>query len=139
MKQLVILAIMAMVAGCATRGDPRLSGTFISDKAATLAYLESTGAYEPAKLAKLGDLFGKLEVTYDGPCVTVVLDGFTQTDPFRIADSGPDHVSIETGLGPEEFLGGEVLITNRLDFTGDGYWLSGGALEPPFKEKFRKK
>ncbi len=139
MKHIIALAVLVCAAGCGQRGDPRLSGTFVSDKIATLSYLESTGKYDTNRLAKLGTLFGKLEITYHGSKATTVLNGKTETEDFRIVDSGPNHVSLETQFGTEGILGKVMMVTNRIEFTNDGYWVSGGMAELPFKEKFVKK
>ena len=139
MKQIVTSAILICAAGCGQRGDPRLSGTFVSDKAATLAYLEATGEYEAERLQKLGALLGKLEITYHGRTATTVLDGKTKTEEFKIMDSGPNHVTIETQFGSEELLGKIMMVTNRIEFTHDGYWVTSTMMEPSFKEKFVKR
>ena len=140
MKQLIMLSIIGLLAGCATQGDPRLSGTFISDKAATVAYLESSGYYKPESLELLRPMFGKLEITYNGLCITATMDGYTNTGKFRIVDSGPSYVTITDILGNEELCGASMAFTNRLEFTEDGYWLiEADSGKHPFKEKFIRK
>ena len=139
MNKLIMLAIIGLLAGCATRGDPRLSGTFISDKAATVAYLESTGYYKPENLELLRPMFGKLVVTYNGLLATTTMDGHTRTGEFSIVDSGPSHVTIRSEIEYGELIEEPVVFTHRLDFTDDGYWLMEADSEHPFKEKFKRK
>lgn len=134
-----MLAIIGLLAGCARRGDPRLSGTFISDKAATVAYLESTGYYKPESLELLRPMFGKLEITYNGFSMTSTMDGHTNTGVFSIVDSGPSHVTIRSEMDFGELIEEPVVFTHRLDFTDDGYWLMEADSEHPFKEKFKRK
>ena len=139
MNKLIMLAIIGLLAGCATRGNPRLSGTFISNKAATVAYLESTGYYKPESLELLRPMFGKLEITYNGLSMTSTMDGYTKTSRFSIVDSGPSYVSIKSKMGHEELIGKTIYITNHLEFTSDGYWVMDADQSHPFKEKFIRK
>ena len=134
-----MLAIIGLLAGCATRGDPRLSGTFISNKAATVAYLESTGYYKPESLELLRPMFGKLEITYNGFSMTSTMDGHTNTGVFSIVDSGPSHVTIRSEMEYGELIGKTIYITNHLEFTSDGYWVMDADQSHPFKEKFIRK
>ena len=139
MKKIIALLFVVSAFGCVQRGDPRLSGTFVSDKTATLAYLESTGKYDTNHMSKLGALLGKLEITYRGTKATTVLNGQTETENFRIVDLGTNHVTIETQFGTEEILGEIIMITNRIEFTSDGYWVTSPMMDPTFREKFVRK
>jgi hypothetical protein len=139
MKKIIASLIIVSAVGCSHRGDPRLSGTFVSDKSATLAYLESTGEYDTNRLAKLGALFGRLEVTYQGTKATTLLNGREETEKFRIVDSGTNHVSIETQFGTEELLGKAMMVTNRIEFSSDGYWVTSPMMKESFREKFVRK
>ena len=139
MNKLIMLPLIGLLAGCATRGDPRLSGTFISDKAATVAYLESTGHYKPEHLDLLRPMLGKLEIAYNGLSVTSTMDGYTSTGVFSIVDSGPTHVTIRSEMEHGGLIDDPVVFTHRLDFTDDGYWLMEADSEHPFKEKFRRR
>lgn len=67
------------------------------------------------------------------------MNGQTETEEFRIVDSGTNHVSIETQFGTEELLGEVMMVTNRLEFTSDGYWVTSPMMEPSFREKFVRK
>lgn len=119
----------------------RLAGTYVSDRAATIAFLESTGHYNADQLKSLGSSFGKTQLTYQGDTRTTVINGVVSRHPFAIVDSGPDHVFIESTWSPEErALMGEDSETERIEFTSDGFWL--GKLQVPmdrFKEKFVRK
>ena len=119
----------------------RLAGTYVSDRAASIAFLESTGHYDADKLASFGSVFGKMEITYRGDTRTTVIDGQVAQHKFTIVDSGPNHVTIECKWSQVEgAIVGEDSEINRIEFTDDGFWL--GNQEIPmnqFKEKFVRK
>ena len=120
-----------MLGGCGQKGDARLSGTFVSDKEATLAYLRSTGAYTSGQLEKQGKLLGNFKVTYRDDSLVTELDGRVGTEPFRVVERTATSVVIETMLldKPRRFT---------ITFTEDGYWLTVVEMRRPYKEKFRK-
>lgn len=119
----------------------RLAGTYVSDRAASIAFLESTGHYDADKLASFGSVFGKMEITYRGDTRTTVIDGQVAQHKFTIVDSGPNHVTIECKWSQVEgAIVGEDSEINRIEFTDDGFWL--GNQEIPMnqvKEKFVRK
>ena len=67
------------------------------------------------------------------------MDGYTNTGEFSIVDSGPNHVTIKTDIGFAELIGEAIILTNRLEFTNDGYWIMDADTGHPFKEKFKRK
>ena len=119
----------------------RLAGTYVSDRAATIAFLESTGHYDADQLKSLGSSFGKTQLTYQGNTRTTVINGEVSKHQFEIVDSGPDHVTIESKWSPEErALMGEDSETERIEFTSDGFWLGKSQIPMDrFKEKFVRK
>gem|GEM_PF-2909286 len=142
-RNFIALCLLVLATGCATSPerraedpvppDPRLAGTFQSDKEATLEYLRSTGAYSAEKLEELGARFGKLRVAYTRNYIRSVFEGQTNQGPFKIVEVAPQHVLIETTVPPRN-----TPVRYRLTFTADGYWLSGGVLPEGFKEKFAR-
>lgn len=133
MRIILLFVALLWAAGCCTRAvDSRLSGTFVSDKAETLAYLESTGAYDAKVLELFEGLLGKLEVTYDGDMFLTVMDEYAENDQFRVLETGPDFVVIESPFFDD------LMTTSRLEFVAGGYWLNSSMMEPPYKEKFTR-
>lgn len=120
-----------VMAGCATPSDKRLDGTFISDKPATLQFLHRTGQYSTEQLDKLGQLFGRLKVTFRDGRVIIELDGVTDSFPLRITDRNATAIVLKTKLMGEP-------AESTLTFTGDGYWVIPHGTGKPFREKFRK-
>jgi hypothetical protein len=119
----------------------RLAGTYVSDRAATIAFLESTGHYDADQLQSLGSSFGTTQLTYQGDTRTTVINGEVSTHQFAIVDSGSDHVSIESKWSPQErALMGEDSETERIEFTSDCFWLGKSQIPMDrFKEKFVRK
>lgn len=136
----LLIAVLVTLTGCRTGVDPRLAGTFVSDRAATVAYLESTGHYRKEALEKIARLFGRLNVRYKGNTYISVMDGYASTNTFRVVSTGTNHVVVEISdrFGAEEGGGRVVVATNRIEFSPDGYWLSPAGRDP-FKEKFVRK
>ncbi|NJD56133.1 MAG: hypothetical protein FIA94_06970 [Nitrospirae bacterium] len=129
---LVLLAVVAglmMFSPCSAEQPRKLSGTFISDKEATLDYLRSTGAYSEEQIAKLGSVLGKMKVTFTGDTVMTELDGSKTAEEFSVVEEDADHVVILTNLEGEP-------VRNRIEFSPDGYWLITPG-DKPFREKFR--
>lgn len=129
-------ALLAVIAGlvifspCLAEQPGKLSGTFISEKEATLDYLRSTGAYSEEQIAKIGSVLGKMKVTFAGDTVMTELDGSRTSEQFRITEEGADHIVILTNLAGEP-------VSNRIEFSPDGYWLITPG-DKPFREKFRR-
>ena len=123
------MVLALLLAACSSLSDPRLSGTFVSDRDATVQYLRGTGEYTADQLDKLAPLLGKMTVRYHGTMTSIDLDGVVEEGPFRIKEVRPESTVIESQLfdDPQVYT---------LTFTKDGYWVEGGILQPPFKEKF---
>jgi len=126
---LTVVGLMVSAA-CAFAQSQELSGTFISDKEATLDYLGSTGAYSEEQIAKIGSVLGEMKVTFTGDTVMTELDGSRTSEQFRVAEEEADHIVILTNLDGEP-------VSNRIEFSPDGYWLVMPG-DTPFREKFRR-
>ncbi len=102
----------------------RLAGTYVSDRAAAIAFWESTGQYNADKLKSLGSSSGKSELTYQGSTRTTIIDGEVSTHEFAIVDSDPNHVTIAAQWSAEEQAPmGEDSDIERIEFTHDSLWL----------------
>ena len=126
---LTVVGLMVSAA-CAFAQSQELSGTYISDKEATLDYLRSTGAYSPEQLQKIGSVMGRMKVTFNGDTVMTELDDHKTSEQFRVAEEEADHIVILTNLDGEP-------VSNRIEFSPDGYWLVMPG-DTPFREKFRR-
>jgi len=129
MKILGTLFIGAVLLGCTTLREPRIVGTFVSDKNATMAYLEGTGKFSDRQLKVFSGLLGKLKIECDGVSVISTVDDFTKTEPLKIIEHTDEYIIIES-----DFLGEPV--QSKVIFTDDGYWEIGGVAGPSYREKF---
>ena len=110
---LAVVGLMVLAA-CAFAQLQELSGTFISDKEATLDYLRPTGAYSPEQLQKIGSVVGWMKVTFKGDTVMAELDDHKTSEQFKIVEQGSGYVIILTSLAGEP-------VQNRMEFVSDGY------------------
>jgi len=127
---LTVVGLMVSAA-CAFAQSQELSGTYISDKEATLDYLRSTGVYSPEQLQKIGSVMGRMKVTFNGDTVMTELDEHKTSEQFKIVEQGAGYITILTNLDGES-------VQNRIEFVSDGYWLVNPPGERPFREKFRR-
>ena len=127
---LTVVGLMVSAA-CAFAQSQELSGTYISDKEATLDYLRSTGVYSPEQLQKIGSVMGRMKVTFNGDTVMTELDEHKTSEQFKIVERGSGYITILTNLDGES-------VQNRIEFVSDGYWLVNPPGERPFREKFRR-
>ena len=132
----ICIALSFFVAGlasavCVGEKPQELSGTFVSDREATMSYLKSTGAYSPEQMEKIGSVVGKMKVAFAGDTVVTELDDHTISERFEVAEQGEDYIVILTNLDKEP-------VRNRIEFVTDGYWLISPSVEKPFREKFRR-
>jgi len=115
---------------CKIIPDPRIIGTFVSDKDATLAYMQSSGEFTEQQLKLFSGLLGKLKLECDGVTVVSTMDDHTDKEPLHIIKSTNDYIIIKS-----LFLGKP--FQSKVIFTEDGYWQVGsGALGPEYREKF---
>ncbi len=121
------------VAGCffSRPEDPRLQGTFKSDRESTMAYLQSTGAYTDKQLDAMGGLYGELVVKYHRNTYTATIDGKKIRGNFRVIEQTQDTLVIEC---PDGLI--NDTMTNRITFTDDGFWVNPYSITKPYEEKF---
>ena len=129
----LFLCIAGLMASsvCAGEKQQALSGSFISDSEATMAYLSSTGVYSAEQLEKIGSVMGKMKVIFTGNTVVTEREGDKTSEQFTIAEEGEGYIVILTSLDKEP-------VRNRIEFVSDGYWLVHPNGEKPFREKFRR-
>ncbi len=112
--------------------EPRLIGTWISDKQRTLEQFPEH--LTEAQKEKLSSLFGKLRVTYTPTTYTTELDGRTETFPYTVLGVDKHSVVIRDDSTPNPDL--DLLERStfyKIHFDGpDSYWVttqSGGLVE----------
>jgi hypothetical protein len=131
MKNLSILLLSLLVAGCATsrKHDPRLNGTWRSNRdesvAAALQRDPRWTNAPPEKLAKFRDMFGYMTVAYskDEICTHDRVKQWTMH--YRTVDRGQDYVVIQTRGGG--FADGLKMRIRFVD-GGNAYWIDSGRL-----------
>jgi hypothetical protein len=99
--------------------EPRLIGTWVSDKNRTLEHLTD------AQKESLGELFGKLKVTYGENTYTTELDDDCEIIPYTVIGQDLHSVVIRDDSEPDpdnEFL--ELSTFTKIQFDGsDSYWV----------------
>ncbi|MBI1176192.1 hypothetical protein GC207_01995 [bacterium] len=114
--------------------DSRLLGRWRSDKTETMAYVERNAGLSPDQLAKLADVYGKLEITFDQHHVMSRMDDWTQAAPYMVLSRGNSHCVIATF---NKFLGRIQKL--RFDFDADGMWETSDLKKQGLaKERFSK-
>jgi len=131
MRIFAALFICVVLLGCTTIREPRLVGKFISDKNATMAYLEESGKFTDRQLKVYSGLLGKLIIECDGESIITTLDDYTETEPLIIVESTDEYVVTEYYVLGEQ-------VNSKVIFTDDGYWVIGGIAGPNYREKFVK-
>jgi hypothetical protein len=129
MKVLKSFLIGFVLFGCSTLHEPRLIGTFVSDKDATMAYLEGSGKFTERQIKTFSSLLGKLKIECDGITVTSTLDDYTDKEKLKIIKKTDEYILIE-----DQFLGKPA--QSKVIFTDDGYWVVGGIAGSFYREKF---
>ena len=100
--------------------DPRLYGTWLSDRERTLNPFSSDTSDE------LSTLFGKLKVTFSESAYTTELDDFVETMPYTVLGIDAHSVVIRDDLAPDADMASLGLSTfTKIHFEGDdAYWLT---------------
>lgn len=114
--------------------DSRLLGNWRSDKTETMAYIEKNAGLRSEQLAKLADVYGKLEMTFDPHHVKSRMDDWTQVVPYAVLSRGDNHCVVATF---NKFLGRIQKL--RFDFDADGMWETSDLKKQVLaKERFTK-
>ncbi len=98
--------------------DPRLLGTWISDRDRTLKALRPSASDEGR--AKLENLFGKLKVTYTDTTITTELDGFVETIPYTVLGFDDHSVVVRNDSPPDPNMAiFEMSSFSKINFDGE--------------------
>lgn len=112
MRILPILLLFALIVGCTDAGDPRLEGTWVSDRERTLASLSSESAFSEEQLSFLQRNLGELQFHFSGSKTAVSFtsdpDEPLQWEPYKVRSFDEESVSISIKSGA------------RVEYTFDG-------------------
>ena len=137
----LLLLVVSLILGCGENADPRLNGTYVLDRDATMAFLETTFEDDKDKLATFDEMLSKpMKITYHGSRQTIEFEGESKTRTYRAAESGPNHLVIECEWSKlDAAIMGEDTERQRIEFAVDGFWM-GSANIPmeQFKQKYVK-
>ena len=110
--------------------DPRLIGTWQSDRRRTFRHFKPKAGCRPASLLKLKRLFGKLVIEWGRTKYTTELDGVRSTARYRVV--ARDTSSVVVAFADDLTGGAEVL--RQIHFHGDHYMMpTGGSLVEWFR------
>ena len=137
----LLLLVVSLILGCGENTDPRLNGTYVLDRDATMAFLETTFEGDKEKLATFEEMLSKpMTITYHGSRQTIEFEGESKTRTYRVAESGPNHRVIECEWSKlDAAIMSEDTEKQRIEFAVDGFWM--GSSDIPmeqFKQKYVK-
>ncbi len=101
--------------------DPRLLGTWRSDRLRTFRHFRPKPRCRPVMLRKLKALFGRLTVTWEADAFHTELDGFAGSYPYEVLASDATSVVIAAA----DAISGERQL-RHIHFEGEFYWLPVG-------------
>jgi len=114
----------------ALAGDGRLIGNWRSDKEATLAYLKSHTRLTAQQLDKVGQMLGKMTVTFTATNLTLKSEGWKFESPYKVVSETKDSVTLES-TDP----GSGKLTRDKYELDANGFWTTDNRI-PGFKERF---
>lgn len=131
MKKLTCLLILVLSLS-AFAGGEKLIGTWKSNKAGTLAYLQSHTHLTGQQLDAVGSTLGKMSFTFDQTNMTLISDNWKFVSPYKVVSETANSVTIES-KNPQT----QKLERNAFEFYGDHFWVPDDRI-PGYKERFDK-
>jgi len=121
---IVLLFMLAKNSSTPKLNDPRLLGTWVSDRERTLESLGPSTSDEGR--AKLENLFGKLKIAYTESTITTELDDHVETIPYTVLGVDEHSVVIRDDSPPDPDMAVlEMSTFSKIHFDGDdSYWVS---------------
>jgi hypothetical protein len=133
MKTLLTLLASLVAVGCATSFDPRLNGSWKSNREATVAEaFQSDSRWNdapPEKVARFKDIFGHMVLTYTNRQVTMRYKVDPGTFRYTVVDIGEDFVVIKTRGGFADDQDCRIEFEDELS----SYWIDA---DSGLREKF---
>ena len=113
-----------LLAGCATKDDSRLQGTWRSNREATVAAAFQrdprwTNA-PPEKVARFSEMFGQMVVTYSNGMASSTFRGETGSFRYRVVQGGSDFIVIRSDAPMDK--GRDIRL--RFADSGRAYWIT---------------
>lgn len=127
--------LLALAAGC-TRDDPRLQGTWRSNRDATVSVAFQrdprwTNA-PPERVARFKDMFGHMTITYTKGTMMSDYRGEVGSFAYRVLEKGSNYVVIRSDAPLEKDRDIRIRFVD-----GDGaYWIDTGPLGNGLEERF---
>ena len=137
--------------------DPRISGTFKSDKEATIKYLKSVSIPTDKQLNTWEQMYGHLYYVFDGHKISTfmesqIIDNNSGSEPLKIDESHSESYffirrseigkdKIELIILPSPLWALESTAFLEIELDEDGFWLEPKLfpfINTPYKEKFTK-
>lgn len=129
---LAVLCLVALIAWWPSRPEPRLQGTWRSNKEETVAVWRREGVIRDKIIDQFEkDVLGKLSVTYAGRRTTSTMGDWTEVEKYRVVESGEDFVVFDRFSTVQK-----QKLRWRVRFVKDGYWISSDELLKGYTEKF---
>src|SRR5262245_30547062 len=130
---LVCLCLVTLMACRSARTEPRLQGTWRSNKDETVSAWRRD-AVIPSKVIDLFEsgVLGKMSVTYAGRRVSSTTGSdWTEVSEYRVVESGDDFVVFDQFSDVYKRT-----LRWRVRFVKDGYWISNDEILKGYTEKF---
>ncbi len=130
---LACLCLVTLMACRSARSEPRLQGTWRSNKNETLSAWRRD-AVIPAKVVDKfeSEVLGKMSVTYSGRRVmSTTGSDWTEVSEYRVVESGDDFVVFDQFSDVYKRT-----LRWRVRFVKDGYWISNDEILKGYIEKF---
>ena len=130
---LACLCLVTLIACCSARDEPRLQGTWRSNKEETVSAWRRD-AVIPAKVIDRfeSEVLGKMRVTYSGRRVTSTTGSdWTEVSKYRIVETGDDFVGFDQFSDVYKRK-----LRWKVRFVKNGYWISNDEILKGYTEKF---
>jgi len=137
MRFIPLILGLVLFAGCAS-DYPRLQGTWISNRDATVANaVERVPGWKqatPERLQRFADMFGHLSVTYSNGVEIADFRGEIETAHYRVVGRGADYVIIQSDAATDK--GRDIKI--RFVDGDTAYWIHSPFAPSGMDERFDK-
>ena len=127
------LCLVTLLACRSARFDPRLQGTWRSNKDATVSRWQREGVLATRVIDAFRErVLGKMSVTYSGRNVTSTTGSdWTEISEYHVVDSGDDFVVFDQFSNVYKRM-----LRYRVRFVRGGYWISNDDILHGYIEKF---
>ena len=132
MKTIVTVFLVLASSFFALAGGERLIGTWKSNKQMTLVYLKAHTQLTAEQLDKVGQVLGKMTMTFDKTDLTVASGHWTFRSPYKVTGETGNVIVIQS-KDPDS----HQMTESKLEFDGNGFW-SPDERVPGYKERFDK-